>query len=346
MKKKILSSLVLGILVLNLAACGSNVADSGSAKAVEEENSTTEAEKEEEIKIRVANMGNSFVLLTAQEQGFFKEYLGDNVTVELVNVQSAADQAEAFAAGGLDIGNGGDVAFVTSIGNGNDLTIVGIGNTSDPSDFALMKPADSEVSSIEDLKGKTVGVAFGTGLHHLLGKQLESVGLTYEDVNVVNLNPADAYTALVSGTVDAAITSGSNIDLAQEQGAEVIATAEGYLDMLSVAVVDTEFGKAHPDLVKKVFDAEYAAYQWAKESEENELTALSYVEDLTGVPVETLQLSFDATTFDYEINEELIAELQSTADFLYEQELATSDPDVSEFIDASYLEGAEYISIK
>lgn len=359
MKKKFITGLTIGAMVLSLAACGSESKTSSqttekesvveeAVSGAEEKNEAeeTSAGTNEDITVRIANMGNSYILTTALNEGFFAEYLGENVTVELINVQSAADQAEAFAAGGLDIGAGGDVAFVTSIGNGNKLTIIGIGNSSDPSDFALMVPADSDITSIEQLEGKTVGVAFGTGLHHLLGIQLGSVGLTYDDVEVINLNPADAYTALVAGTVDAAITSGTNIDMAESQGAKIVSTAEGFLDMLSVAVVDTEFAEQHPDLVRGVFDAEYAAYKWAHESEENKITALTYVEDLTGVPVETLALNFDASTFDYTITDELIAGLQSTADYLYEQELATQDPDVSQFVDASYLEGAEYLNLK
>ena len=56
------------------------------------------------------------------------------------------------------------------------------------------------IKSVEDLKGKKVGVAEGSSANYNLLAQLEKAGLTYDDVQVENLQPADALAAFSPAT--------------------------------------------------------------------------------------------------------------------------------------------------
>src|ERR1043166_4281498 len=65
----------------------------------------------------------------------------------------------------------------------------------------------SDVGSIKDLKGKTVAAsAPGTAPYFTLAWMLKKNGLSVKDVTVVNLEPAAAAQAFVSGQNDAAMT--------------------------------------------------------------------------------------------------------------------------------------------
>lgn len=335
MKKKTFLCIIISLMMLLFVSCGSDSNNKSNKNDSQTEN--------QEITVRVANMGTNWIMLTAEKKGFFEEELkGKNAKVELINVGSAAEQTEAFAAKGLDIGGGGDLAILTSIGSGINLDIIGIGKAENLDNWGLVAAKDSNINSISDIKGKKVGVALGSGLHHLLGNYLKSVGYTFNDIEVINLSPADAYTSLIAGAVEVAVTNEPFITQAKEQGSKLICTAEGYCDMLSCNVVASDFAKEHPDIVKAVISAEYKAYKWAKESEENENEALGYVEDLTGVPVETLKITFDKTTFEYSINQDLLNGIQDTADYLYEQELINEKIDISKSINKELLKDTEF----
>src|SRR5216684_5344473 len=65
----------------------------------------------------------------------------------------------------------------------------------------------NDVTAIKELKGKTVAAsAPGTSPYFALAWMLKKNGLTVKDVTVVNLEPAAAAQAFVSGQNDAAMT--------------------------------------------------------------------------------------------------------------------------------------------
>ena len=81
--------------------------------------------------------------------------------------------------------------------------IVGLMDTSKGADAVV---GAKGIESPKDLKGKKVGVTFGECGHLLLSKALEAGGLKEKDVELVNMTPDDAGTALKAGQVDAAVT--------------------------------------------------------------------------------------------------------------------------------------------
>ena len=67
----------------------------------------------------------------------------------------------------------------------------------------ILVQRDSPITSIADLRGKSIAVAKGSSAHgHLLG-QLDKAGLKPADVKLVFLQPADALSAFTSRQADA-----------------------------------------------------------------------------------------------------------------------------------------------
>ena len=73
---------------------------------------------------------------------------------------------------------------------------------------------DGPVKSLADLKGKKIGYSVASFQSAYLAAILESVGLTADDVTLVNVN-FNLVTALLSGQVDAAIDGYRNFELIQ-----------------------------------------------------------------------------------------------------------------------------------
>ncbi len=67
----------------------------------------------------------------------------------------------------------------------------------------IVVPKDSPIKSVADLKGKKVAVAEGSSANYNLLAQLAKAGLSYDDIEVKTLQPADALAAFSNKHVDA-----------------------------------------------------------------------------------------------------------------------------------------------
>ena len=79
---------------------------------------------------------------------------------------------------------------------------------------ALIVLKDGPVKSLADLKGKRIGYSVASIQSAYLSGMLETVGLTMDDVTMVNVN-FNLVTALLAGQVDAAIDGYRNFELTQ-----------------------------------------------------------------------------------------------------------------------------------
>jgi len=132
----------------------------------------------------------------AAQKGWFKEA---GVDVDLVWFEYVASM-DAFAAGQIDAVcmTNGD-ALVTGA-NGKAAKGILLNDFSNGNDMIVAKPG---VKSIQDLKGKSVGVEVGFVDHLLLLKALESNGLKESDVTLVNMPTNQTAQGLASGSVAA-----------------------------------------------------------------------------------------------------------------------------------------------
>ena len=65
--------------------------------------------------------------------------------------------------------------------------------------------ARNSIKNLADLKGKKVGVALNQTTHYLLQKALDKVGLSDNDLELVNMSSSDAGAAFITGELDAAV---------------------------------------------------------------------------------------------------------------------------------------------
>ena len=116
---------------------------------------------------------------------------------------------------------------------------------------AILAPA--EITSIKDLKGKSVAYEYGATSDLLLNYALRENGMTRDDIKPVPMAAADAGLALISGRVDIAVTYEPYISAALREGKgyKSLYTAAERPGLISdLAVAEASYIKKNPDVIK------------------------------------------------------------------------------------------------
>ena len=138
------------------------------------------------------------------EEELQKSNLGD-VKINWAVFAAGPAINESFAANQQDIGFMGDTPALIGKSVGIDTKIVGL-SVSGPRGQALIVGINAPFASPKDLKGKKVAVTKGSFAQHLLVLVLEKAGLNFDDIELINMPPADIPVAIMSGTIDAGVT--------------------------------------------------------------------------------------------------------------------------------------------
>lgn len=151
--------------------------------------------------------------------------------VEWSEFPAAQHLLEALGAGAVDLGAVGDAPFLFAFAGGAKIKAVQVARASGGGgSTAILVRGDSPLRTAAGLKGKRVATGRGSIGHFLLLKVLEREGLKPTDVELVFLSPGDAKAAFSSGAIDAWVTWGSYVALAQQHDrARVLADGKGLL---------------------------------------------------------------------------------------------------------------------
>lgn len=148
-------------------------------------------------------------LVVAKEKGFFADA---GLDVDLVAPADPNDPPKLVAAGEADVAVGYQPQLHLQAAEG--LPLKRIGTLVATPLNSLVTLEQSGIDTLADLAGKTVGFSVGGFEDALLGTMLHSVGLSLDDVKLVNVNFALS-PALLSGQVDAVIGAFRNFELNQ-----------------------------------------------------------------------------------------------------------------------------------
>ena len=224
-----------------------------------------------EIRISFAKSPFNLPLIVAVRRGMLeKAFAAKGVAVRFYEIDSGAKQAEAMAAGSLDIAAViNTTSVILAAAGGNELEIVS--GFSRPTGLFAIVVKDPSIRSIADLRGRKVAGPKGTVLHQLLAAALVHSGLAMSDVDFVQMDIPAARTALLAGQVDAALLAASNVVFAKAAGARVLATAEGYLEPQLVVAARSAFVRDYPELVDLYVSVHAQALAWIEAHAEEAL---------------------------------------------------------------------------
>ena len=227
--------------------------------------------------------------------------------------------------------------------NGIDTKLLTV--TSFGSVWQLAVSADSGITSLQDLKGKTISYQRGATPQMYVLKVLEEAGLTENDVQLVNSTIPEGLSSLSTGAVDAAVVTYGQADTLVEQGKatilhkgveadpdvfyepNVLIGRSDYISAnsdVSVAIIKAML-KSKDDIVS---DPE-AFYELSAEKSGRTL------EQVKSVAVSDLELGYPIS-----LDDRYITSLKNIEEFELNNNIITNQVDFDSWIDSSYLEKA------
>lgn len=138
--------------------------------------------------------------LVIKEQGWLENEL-DGVTVNWLQSAGSNKANEALRAGAVDVGSTAGSAALLARSNDSPIQVISL--YSQPEWSAIAVAEDSDIESVEDLRGKSIAATKGTDPYFFLLQTLEEAGIGLDEVTIENLQHADGGNALVTGAVDA-----------------------------------------------------------------------------------------------------------------------------------------------
>lgn len=199
--------------------------------------------------LRIGNQKGYLTLLKARGN-LEKRLAAIGVSVKWTEFTAGPVQLEALNVGSIDFGDVGEAPPIFAQAAGAPLAYVAA-TVPRPQAEAVLVPKGSALKSVADLKGKKVALNKGSNVHYFLVKLLEKHGLTYSDVNVVFLPPADARAAFEKNSVDAWVIW-DPFAAAAEQALEAqrLADARGVVNNRSYYFSSLPYAEKNQDVIK------------------------------------------------------------------------------------------------
>lgn len=328
----------------NLGQATSNDASSTS-DASETSSGGQKGTKENPFILGVSPMSGWYGWYGIEGTGIFEK---NGVSVEIKYFPVYSDSLTAFYSNQVD---GICIAAsdaVAPLNEGVDFKIVLVNDNSSGADGLVVHDG---ISSVQDLKGKTVATEIGTLEHMFFLKILEDNGMTINDVNFTNMTINDAGPAFIAGSIDAAVLWEPTLSMAVNAGGKVIystASEPGLIpDTLAVRqdIIDN-----NSDVVQKVVQSWFDGEKLLDTRDDAFIEAT-----IKGAELEKedyLVMLDGVTLFDKAMNEETFKEgndytslpytLQKSAEFLQATEMIDKIPeDVTSILDDTFIKGAK-----
>lgn len=136
-----------------------------------------------------------------------------------------------------------------------------------PSAQAIVVRKDSPIQHLSDLKGKKIAVTKAAGTHYLLIAALNKAGLAFSDIEPAYLSPADGRAAFENNKVDAWVTWEPFLTSVQRQlPTRTLADGAGLASYKRYYLTGTPYAKAHPEVLKVVYEQLEKAGDWVKKN--------------------------------------------------------------------------------
>lgn len=158
------------------------------------------------------------------------------------------------------------------------------------------------------------------------------------DVQLVNLQPPDIKTSFTSKNIDAAITWDPYASSIEAEGtASKIGDGTNLKYEVNLIIVNNDFAKANPDIVKRILKVYHKSEEWTKANSDE---AADIISKELKLDKEIVVKGLAKEDFDIRLTDEVTTSLTSTIKSLREKNTVRKDVKVSDLLDKSYLDGA------
>lgn len=296
----------------------------------------------DEIVVGATSNLAGFAVLIAQEKGYFAK---NDVEVKVEVRNTGSELSKGLRAGTFHFAPASFSNIPAALERGLKVqAVVGyqgatyVKSTSDKM-VAVIAAGNSGIDSIADLKGKKVGVTFGSTGDLYLQLALKQAGLSVNDIKRVNVSPTNVTSVLDTGGVDAISIWDpySYRTLGKVAGSKEIKRGGDLVCLCAMLHGDPEFIAKNPDETQRMVDAiaEGAAFvrDPANASEVAEIGArfinMSKEEALTALP---------NWVYDPRMGPNTLATFRTAVSLLLEQKKMKKPYDPANYIETKFIE--------
>lgn len=267
---------------------------------------------------------------------------GYGLNVEHILFSSGTENNQALISGEIDVNVGSDSKTVAIFGAVPDQALI-IATIQRGDRYSTIVRADSSYQTWHDLKGKTVGTRLGTGAEQVLLRYFDQTDdLSWDDFEWVNMKIEDMTAALAEGSIEAFTAWEPTPAIAESQGIGRVLRSYGDIALVPVSIHTTEkFAEEHREEIVRFLAAHLDKVEMIQNDPDQaaQLAVQAASEQGIDVSADAFKRIFERVDFSLEFDEEVLASIEDTAQFLYDQGKIDTVPEFK--WDGSYLEEAK-----
>jgi NitT/TauT family transport system substrate-binding protein len=203
-------------------------------------NNTQQGEVKEKIKLGVLPIEDNLPLVVAKEKGFFDD---KNLDVELITFKSAVESQSAIQSGQID-GMITDMVVATLLkdsGLGVKMTSVTFGASANKRRFAIIASPKSNIESLNDLKGRSIGISKNSIIEYVSDNLLEEGKIDPKEVEKTTVAKIPVrLEMLLNDKIDTAVLPEPLVTFAEYRGAEVVIDDTSNLNLSDAVIIMRE----------------------------------------------------------------------------------------------------------
>lgn len=279
--------------------------------------------------------------------GIYKEA---GLDTDIVTLQRGSEALQALLAGQVDFAEAASASFVAATSRGADLRVVAE-HSHGYYGKLIASEGNKDLSTLEEFKGKKIGVQFGTGVHTTFMIILGKLGFTPSDFELTNLRVSDMPTAMQSGSFDAVlgwepmmtriVAAGFGHQVISSQDFEKMAGV--YYPL--VIVTRPDIMEKEPELVTNYLRAWRTAQKFVQTNPDETVDILMReLGDIAGaLDKETVrQVLYGGTYYDtIVLPQTAVDEMNDIANYLKEQGVIKDAPDMATLVDMTFAKKAQ-----
>lgn len=290
-------------------------------------------------------------LIIAQEKGFFR---AAGVDVELKFFPTGGDTIAAFVGGSIHMGSSGSTPTTNLRSRPFPVKIVSrISDISGAQQLIVKR----DVKSFEELYGKKIGLMRGTASDALFSSIVKGYNLDVSKFEIVNMGPTEMLQGFVRGVVDAVSLWEPHSTRARKtgNGKVLVSATHSYLGPKPVAkriygdhavlFASETYIRDQGPAVRAVLDALAKTMEFMNRNRKETIAILARELNLDPADMSDIM---NVNRYTLMIDEEMVADLNGLADFLYGLQRIKSRPNAKEWIDAGPLKAvrADLVELK
>ncbi|HMZ08874.1 MAG TPA: ABC transporter substrate-binding protein, partial [Anaerolineales bacterium] len=296
--------------------------------------------QKEPIRIAISAWAGVEPAELASQLGYYEKH---GVEVEMVRFSAYSDSIEALVDGNVDAGMHTLDDAIRYFSTGRDVRVVLLTDYSFGGDGLV---ARSGIETLEDLRGKKIGVEIGTVGHLSLLKILKLAGFDIEDVSVISIPAWEIQQAMINGEIDAGVTWEPYLtSTANTMGGKVLITSRDYPEtIITTMTIDAEIIKTRPEDVQKVVAAYFEAVEYMKQNPQDAYERMGLAEGVSASEFEShvngiqyLDLASNLDLFGKDGEGRAYTQTELISNFLFDQHVIDTLPDIRQLLQPDFI---------